>query len=360
MKYRNLYILFSSLLNNRIWGVILFPLSVFYRAAVFLKNLSFDKKIKIPSRVKSKIISIGNISVGGTGKTPLVNTLTSILVKAGYRTAVVSRGYGGKGKGTICVSNGENILSSAEECGDEPLLLATKLPGIPVVTGADRIQSARLAEKKFQPEVIILDDGFQHRKLHRDIDIITINATNPRGNGMLLPAGPLREPWKNLQRSDVVVITHSDKTTGTRSLQSAIGKYSPNPIFLSCHRPISFTSLSHDKIPLPSLENQPVLAFAGIANPDSFRQSLLDIGCVLKKYIVFPDHHYYTDSDKKEIMQNALLHQVKAIISTEKDMVRIRQWTKIPVPLYFLKIELTFGDELPEFQKCIENKLKKS
>ena len=334
-----------------------FPLSLLYRIAVGMKNFCYDKKILVPYRVGCKVISIGNISVGGTGKTPLVKTLATLLAKTGYRIAVLSRGYGGKASKTICVSDGNKILSTAEQSGDEPLLLAKNLPGIPVITGADRIESAQWAEKKFQVEVIILDDGFQHRKIHRDIDILTINAVNPRGNGMLLPGGPLREPWKNIGRSDVMVITHSDKTNTTNTLQYVIRKYSSKPIFLSRHQPVSFFTFAHKKIPLSSLKNQPIVAFSGIANPDLFHDTLFNIGCDIKEFIAYPDHHYFTKSDKKNIIRKALDKKARFIITTEKDRARIDQWDKKSIPLYFLKIELTFITELPTFQQFIENRL---
>ncbi len=357
---KNVYNLFPALLKNRIWGIATLPLSGLYGAAAFLKNFLYDSNIIKPTQVPGKIISIGNISVGGTGKTPLVNTLVSMLIKNGYRTAVVSRGYGGTGKGTICVSDGKNIFSNSEESGDESLLLAKNLAGTPVVVGVDRISAAQYARKKFKTEVIILDDGFQHRKIYRDIDIITINASNPWGNKMLLPSGPLRESLKSLHRGDVFIITHSDKSKYIVEIKSCISKFSQNPIFLTCHSPVSFYTFDHKKISLPNLKNQPVLAFSGIGNPDSFRNTLKDIGCNIKEFIPFPDHYYYTNSDKKDIMERALYKKVKVIITTEKDMVRINSWKKNSIPLYYLKIELKFISKFDKFKQIIKHKVNQS
>jgi len=360
MSNKTIHKLFPSLLNSRIWGIAFSPFSLLYGIAVSLKNLFYDKKIIIPARVSAKIISVGNISIGGTGKTPLVITLASIIKNKGYRTAVISRGYGGKAKGTLCVSDGKNILTSPEESGDEPLLHAKNLPDIPVIADPDRIRAARYAEKHFQSEVIVLDDAFQHRKIDRDIDIITINAANPWGNKMLIPSGPLREPLKNLNRGDICVITHTDKSNNIENIKSTIKKYSGDTIFLTSHRPLSFYTLQHNKIPLHRMKNKPVLAFSGIANPDLFRKTLLDLNLDIRTFITFPDHHYYTAADQEKIWQKALLHKVKAVITTEKDIMRIDTWNKKNIPLYYLKIELIFISELNTFKQYIENQLNKS
>jgi len=357
MKNKTFYNLFPTLLNNRIWGILVFPFSLVFGIAVFLKNFFYNKKIIKPARISAKIISVGNISMGGTGKTPLVITLATIMKKAGYKTAVISRGYGGKSRSTICVSDGKNILSGPEESGDEPLLHARNLPGIPVIVDPDRIRAARYAEKHFHSEVIVLDDAFQHRRIERDIDIVTMNAANPWGNRMLLPSGPLREPLKNLNRGDICVITHTDKSNNPETIKSIIKKYSLNPIFLARHRPLSFYTLQHNKIPLHRLKNNPVLAFSGIAYPDVFRKTLLDIDCEVKKFLPYPDHHYYTAADKHAIWQQAVQNNVEAVVTTEKDIIRMDTWDKINIPLYYLKIELNFISELNTFKQYLEKKL---
>ncbi len=360
MSNKTIHKLFPSLLKSRIWGIAFSPFSLLYGIAVSLKNLFYDKKIIKPARISGKIISVGNISIGGTGKTPLVTALATMVKEAGYRTAVISRGYGGKTRGTICVSDGKNILSSPEESGDEPLLHARNLPEIPVIVDPDRIRAARYAEKHFHSEVIVLDDAFQHRKINRDIDIITINAADPWGNSMLLPGGPLREPLKNLKRGDLFIITHADNNINIEKIKSVIKKYSRNRVFLTCHRPQSFFTLPHKHIPLSRLKDQPVLAFSGIAYPDLFRKTLFDLKCDIKQFLSFPDHHYYTAADKKTIWRNALQNKVKAVITTEKDVMRIDTWNKKNIPLYYLKIKLNFMSELETFKQSIENKLNQS
>ncbi|MFO7889117.1 MAG: tetraacyldisaccharide 4'-kinase [bacterium] len=357
MKNKTVYNIFPSLLKTRIWGIVIFPFSLLYGMVISVKNLLYNKKLILPVKVSTKVISVGNITVGGTGKTPLVKTLASMLTKYNYRIAVISRGYGGREKGITCVSDGTNILSEIKTSGDEPLLLAENLPGIPVVAGKHRIKAAQYAINNFNSEIIILDDGFQHRKIHRDIDIVTINAANPWGNRMLLPGGPLRERLKNLTRADVFVITNADKSEKIGKIKSLIKKYSPHPVFLTQHNPVSFFTAENKKIELPDFKNQSIIAFSGIANPVLFRTSLINIGCVIKKFIPFPDHHFYTDADLKQLQTIALHNKVRAIITTEKDMVRINKWDNQEMPLYYLKIELTFISELNKFKQIITNKL---
>lgn len=357
MKNKTVYNLFPSLLKNRIWGIVIFPFSLLYGMVILVRNFLYNRKIILSVKVSAKVISVGNISVGGTGKTPLVKKLASILSQNGYRVAVVSRGYGGQEKGTICVSDGKNLLSESKTCGDEPLLLAENLPGIPVVVGKDRISAAEYAMHNFNSQIIILDDGYQHRKIHRDIDILTINAANPWGNGMLLPGGPLRESLRNLTKADVFVITNADKSNKIDKIKSVIKKYSLHPVFLTHHNPVSFFTAEDKKIALTDLKNQSIIAFSGIANPDLFHTTLLDLGCTIKKFIAFPDHHFYTDADIKQLQTIALHNKVQAIITTEKDMVRIDTWDNQKIPLSYLKIELTFISELNKFKHIITKKL---
>lgn len=347
-----------ALLNNQFWGIINSPLSVLYSSIISLKNFFYDSRPYRQKQLNAAVISIGNIYVGGTGKTPLVEETARLFHKNGYNTAVLSRGYGGKADHVICVSDGKRIKSNAVEAGDEPMQLAKNLKGIPVIVGKNKINAGRYAEKKFNSRILILDDGFQHRKLHRDIDIITIDAVNPWGNGKVLPGGPLREPLSSLCRGDIFIITRS-KNKDINSIKSTIRKYSNSPIYSTFHNPVCFYSSEREKITLDSFKKKSVLAFAGIGNPKSFFNTLEHIGLNINKTMAFPDHYYYTSGDLKKIFSQASKKHADAVITTEKDFMRI-QTCRSSTPLYYLRIELKFTTKIDNFKKTIESILKAS
>ncbi len=184
-------------------AALLWPLSRLYGSAIGRRNRRYDTGQAAASRLPSPVISVGNLVVGGTGKTPTVVFLARWLQERGKKVCVISRGYRRKSKGLVLVADGERICSTAELSGDEPILLAQELPGAVVVVDADRVEAGRYAIQRFKPDLILLDDGFQHRRLHRDLDIVTFKGVQDLGNGWLLPAGPLREPAASLDRADL-------------------------------------------------------------------------------------------------------------------------------------------------------------
>jgi tetraacyldisaccharide 4'-kinase len=321
-------------------GVLLSVLAVIYGAVIRLRSLLYRTLLLRGRSLPCKVISIGNITLGGTGKTPTVISVAGFLAANRKRPVVVSRGYGRKNESEILVvSDGSSILADARSGGDEPLLIAAKLPGIPVVVGSRRYQAALHAVRAFNSSVVVLDDGFQHRQLKRDLDIVLVDATDPFGNGKLFPAGILREPISVLKRAHAVVITRSDQTNDLHELTSIIGSITHARIFTSLYRPVDLVDCNTGDVkPLSALRGARTLAFSGIARPASFTALLGSLGADIVAESAFPDHYPYTRSDLAELFKKAADARVSLIITSEKDMVRIRDLK--PEGIWALRIEL--------------------
>lgn len=265
------------------------------------------------------VISVGNLTVGGTGKTPLVAWLAARLLDTGRRPAIVSRGYGGSaGDGPLVVSTGDGPRVTAERSGDEPFLLARRVPEAVVIVGSDRRRSA-LAAAAEQADVLILDDGFQHRRLGRDLDIVLLDADSPFGNRRLLPAGRLREPLPALGRADVLLITRSRPEDAHPDIERVVRRYNARaPVLSAGHRALGFFDSRGQQAAAPGR----ALAFCGIGSPARFRADLEQLGLQLSDFVTFPDHHPYSEAEVRSLAQRADELGVP-LVTTEKDLVRI-------------------------------------
>jgi tetraacyldisaccharide 4'-kinase len=312
--------------------LLLRPFSVLYGGAVRLRNLGYDRGWLGSTAVPADVVSVGNLTVGGTGKTPLVEALARFFLAEGRKPGIVSRGYGRVGGGEVAVSDGSTVLADATRGGDEPVLLALRLPGVPVLVGADRVSVSRRAVRDFGCDLILLDDGFQHRRLRRDADVVTLRRSEPFGNGRILPAGPLREPKEGLRRAHIAVLT------GTGPAPADI----PCPVVLEAeYKPVHWTEHPSGAKHTPeSLSHRFVFAFSGIGNPRSFERTLEDLDAKLVGHRVFADHHRYTTEDFRQVAALAASNGAVAVVTTEKDAMRIGgSWTGA-VPLYDLAIRL--------------------
>ena len=322
-------------------SVLLLPFAWLYWGITTFRNWLYDRIFK-PVTLDVKIISVGNITVGGTGKTPLVEAIARYLQKQGKKVVIQSRGYGRRSHGTLIVSDGENSPVPPELAGDEPYLLSKKLPGVPVIVGNDRLAAARQAIQKFQPDVVILDDAFQHRRIGRDLDIALLDTMKPWGNGRLLPAGPLREIPANINRASLIVLTRSDNPDTTRQRLKALKALTDSPVITSKHRPVEWVDVHMRKVhSLHHLRNQNLIAFSGIGHPDSFVDTLKTVGIEPLLVINFRDHHWYTGRDMIKLQRTALKIGATAMLTTEKDGVRIIGINELDLPVYCLRIECT-------------------
>lgn len=337
--------------QSSFWGALLRIISVMYGAAVYLRRLFYGLHWFKGKALSCPVISIGNITLGGTGKTPAVIQIAGLLLREKLLPVVVSRGYARKDENEIVVvSDGSSILVDARTGGDEPVLIAAKLAGVPVVVGKKRADAALLAVRRFRPDVVLLDDGFQHLPLRRDLDIVLVDAVNPFGNGKLFPKGVLREPLAALKRAHAVLITRADSTSDAERLKAAIQRHTPARIFTSCMVPADLIDYrSGDIMPLSSLRGAKVLALAGIAHPASFFAQLQSLGAEVVTACTYPDHFDYQPSDLAEVFRQAADAMISMIVTTEKDAVRIKDVHADGVWALRIELAVTEHDEWAQF-----------
>jgi tetraacyldisaccharide 4'-kinase len=341
-------------------ALILGPLGALYSAAMRARRAFYKTGALRVHKISAPVISVGNITTGGTGKTPLVEWVARVVAKEGLRVCILTRGFGrARESKRVLVSDGERILAGSREGGDEPLLLAENLRGVAaVVSDADRVAAARWAIENLKSEVFILDDGFQHLRIARNLDIAVVDATNPWGGGKLLPRGRLREPLRELARADCVILTRCEQAHGVESLRKQAERLSSSrPILLSrtrtkMLRPLAATMMessiadlsTHPSSLIPYPLPSPFAAFCAIGNPASFYEHLRKDGYTLKLTRAFADHHVYTQRDIDVFISEAKREGALSLLTTAKDAIKLRS-LRFDLPCYVLEIELEFDDE---------------
>jgi tetraacyldisaccharide 4'-kinase len=326
---------------NRAATLALAPLSVLYGLAVRVRNAFYRRGILPTKTVGVPVISVGNLTTGGTGKTPLVAWIAREVCAAGFRVCVLSRGYGRKNsQHRVIASDGENVTADVTETGDEPYVLAEKLLGkAAVVCDADRVASAKWAIPNLSIDAFVLDDAFQHQGVTRQFNVLTIDAGNPWGNGWLLPAGILREPIAELARADCIVITRAD-TTGVEALRERIDQLGPDiPIFLSIMKQTEPQKINAEGPAGGVHDPSRVAAFCAIGNPAAFFTALREGGYDVVQASSFRDHYRYTQKDIDAIVHEAQAHGAEALFTTVKDAVKIRSLNFV-LPCYVADIEI--------------------
>jgi tetraacyldisaccharide 4'-kinase len=311
-------------------GALLAPAALGYRGAVALHRAAYAVGLRRTRRLACRVVAVGNLTVGGTGKTALVEVVARALAGRGHRVAILSRGYGGRTPGPAAVvSDGERVLLGPAEAGDEPVLLARRLGdvagGIPVVVGRDRFRAGSLALERFGADVLVLDDGFQHRRLHKDVEILCLDGRAPWGPGGLLPRGSLRESPAAVRRADLLVVTRAATSPRLAELEAELAERAPGrPIARAWYRPTGARRLgSGERRPIESFRQVPVLAFAGIAMPDAFAETLTGGGIAPREVVPFPDHHAYRPADLAALAAHARAAGARVLLTTDKDAVRL-------------------------------------
>lgn len=322
---------------ERLLLLLLAPLGILYGLIGAARVLAYRCGIFSVRRAGVPVVSVGNLSVGGTGKTPVVDYIVKFYLSQGKKVAVVSRGYGGRiRKGVGIVSRGSGPLLTADQCGDEPYLLSRRNPSAFVLVARRRAEGVRCAEKELGAEVIVLDDGFQHLAVARDLDIVLLDARRPFANGRVLPAGLLREFPSALNRGDLFILTRWEE--GAPDLPQIHG-----PLLRSRHllgdRAVS---ISGEEIPFSSLQGMTGAAFAGVADPASFFRDLRAAGLTIRKEIAFPDHAVYGPDELEHIA--SLSSEIDYLVTTEKDGVKIGKHFS-PIPCYQIPLKLAFVEE---------------
>ena len=335
----------------------------------------YRKRILHDQPLGCLVVVVGNLTVGGTGKTPVVEKFARALRDRGRRVAILSRGYKSKAPPLWkkwwfwithtseppprIVSDGETVLLDSAAAGDEPYMLARNLPGVHVLVDKNRVKAGEYAIKKFGCDTLILDDGFQYLPLKGRLNLLLVDKTNPFGNGFLLPRGILREPIKHLKRASYVFLT---KSNGQRDaeLEELIHRHNPEVDIIECtHRPQYLQVLgtppddADSRQPLEFLQGKRVGAFSGIATPESFEKFLRDLGAEIDYRKRFLDHYRFGEEDLTEIFAGAEAAGAEFIVTTEKDAVRIRPDLTGPIPIYYLRLEIDIIHGADDFDEAV-------
>jgi len=343
-----LYDLAADRRRGPIAGVIksfLYLASLIYGLAVRVLVFIYRRK---PYRLNCKVISVGNITLGGTGKTSLVLLIARYLKEKGHKVAILSRGYKRK------VTSHKSGATGHETMGDEPYMLKINLKDVPVLVNADRIRAAKLAMRDYAVDTVILDDGFQQWRLKKDLEIVTIDAVCPFGNRRLIPRGILREPLSSLKRADMFVLTKTNFNPHNEDIKNFLKSINPQaPVAESIHSPVFFYEINKASEPLGIniFQGKTVTLFSGIGGPDSFENLIKGLGIKAGLSFRFCDHHNYTKEDLDSIIRSSKEKNIDTIITTEKDAVRLYELrvTNYELRILFLRIELKIIKDEQEF-----------
>ena len=350
---------------------ILYVLSKLFQVAIKLRRFLYNVRILRDSTLGVQVIAIGNLTVGGTGKTPVVEKFARELSDQGRNVAILSRGYRSKPQpvhkwllnkvflreDTVpprVVSDGKSLLLDSEMAGDEPYMLASNLKDVVVLVDKDRVKSGRYAIEKFGCDTLLLDDGFQYWKLRgRRLDIVLIDRQQPFGNEWLLPRGTLREPPSHLARASTIFITKSDGHT--EELRRRITQFNPTASIIECiHHPLYLEDVfTGQRLELGSLKARKVASLSGIAQPESFEQSLLQLGSELVYAKRFADHHRFTQQEVLNVINRSKKRQAEMIVTTQKDAVRFPKLDRRDLPIVFMRVEIKILNGADGFQDCV-------
>jgi tetraacyldisaccharide 4'-kinase len=311
---------------------VLAVLSVLYGGVVRVRNFLYDRRWWLfrPGRLPAAVVSVGNIAVGGTGKTPFVEVLSRRLLALGRRPCILSRGYGSR---------------TPAEANDEFRMLRERIPSVPHIVGEDRVVHGIEAVLRFLPDVLLLDDGFQHRRLARDLDIVLVDALQPLGFGNLLPLGRLREPARGLRRASLVCLTHTDLVTpeALDEVRQRVARLAPGvPVLETKHQPQALRAVAPagDERAPESLADKPVWAFCALGSPASFLADLEKLGADVVGESLFPDHHQFRDVELDEIDGSASRAEAEWLVCTHKDAVKLPDGWQPALPVFILMMEL--------------------
>ncbi len=354
----------------RIWGACLFLLSLLFSFITFLRRRLYQYRILRAQHLGCLVVVVGNLTVGGTGKTPVVEKLARTLHAKGRKVAILSRGYKSKKEPMFrkwirwithqppapprVVSDGKTLFFDSEVAGDEPYMLARNLPGVVVVTDKDRVKAGQYAIRKYGVDTLILDDGFQYYQLNDHLQLLLVDKTNPFGNGRMLPRGILREPVNQLRRASYVFLTKSEDPPD-EDLLATLKRYRPEREWIECsHRPKYLQSVfGEEQRPLDWLAGKRVGALSGIAVPESFEKFLEELGAEEVVPFRFLDHHRFTANELTEVSGRIHESGLDALVTTEKDAVRIDSDFNPGIPFYFLRVEIHLLSGADNFEAAV-------
>jgi tetraacyldisaccharide 4'-kinase len=330
-------------------------LSVAYRAALAVRDRAYRWHLLHTGRLPCPVVSVGNLTLGGSGKTPTVELAVRTLRDAGAVVAVVSRGYGRLTRGVHVVADRDGVRVDARTAGDEPLLLAERLPGVPVVVGENRYEAGRVAVERCGATALVLDDGFQHRTLAKDLEIVVVQGRAPWGNARVFPRGMLREPLSALARAHAVVVTNPAGPEPVEAVTATVRRFNPAAAVLVARYQLqdAIETRSGRRVPVADLAGRRLIAFAGLGSPQGFADTLDGAGVRRVGFVEFPDHHWFTPRDIEELARDARAAGAQGLITTEKDWVRVRDLPPAGMPLWVLPIRLVIESGLETWQRLL-------
>jgi tetraacyldisaccharide 4'-kinase len=337
--------------------------SFVYGVAVRLRLIGYKVGLFRIKSLPTYVVSVGNITAGGTGKTPFVAMLAEWADENGIKAAILLRGYKGKKSHEFCVvSDGAEVLATSDDAGDEAVLLAKRVSSIPVLISKKRHLIGNLALQRFNPELLLLDDGYQHISLHRDLNILLLDAKRQFGNGWLLPRGPLREPLEGMKRADLIVITKCAVEYKGNDMEDFLLKNFPGkPIFRSGHLADQVIFPLNGGIYSPDfLSGKKVVAFAGLAYPDDFLDTVKSLGAHVIHFKAFPDHHSFTQGEIEELASWGKSSKFDFLLTTEKDWVRIDERVDVGADIAVLTIKARLLSDSDAFFDIIEEAISNS
>ena len=324
-------------------GVVAGGLAALYGLGARMRRALYAGSILRARRLPAPVVSVGNLTVGGTGKTPVTACLTRLFQAQGRKVAILSRGYGGQNQGVACISDGRQIYQKPPQAGEEAYWLARSLPGAAVYTGASRYAAGLAAWEQVRPDLFLLDDGFQHFQLHRDLDIVLLDAAAPFGNGRLLPRGLLREPPAALAQKNtaqVLIFTRFQEDRDRRTLADLQRQFPDKTVLTASIAPTAVRLVpAGEPSPPAILANQALLAFAALARPEVFRRTLEELGVQLLGFRAFPDHHPYQPGELAALVREAETAGALALVTTAKDWARLAGRWDQAMPLWVLEVE---------------------
>lgn len=341
--------------------IFLYPFTIPFAIVVFFRNLLYDYGIFKVKKLNKPVISVGNISMGGTGKTPIIEMLINYFLKNKKKIAVISRGYKRKSKGALIVSDGKKLLVSPDNSGDEPFQIAKKFPTVFVGVDSDRMRIANLMDKKYNIDLFLLDDAFQHRKIYRDIDILAINARMLPYTDHLFPYGTRRDILSSMKRADVSLIT-KDFSNNYDTIAGNLNKYIDVPSFPVKYEITSIKNYYCEEFDKELIKDKKVIIFCGIADPNYFRIQVESLGTVIVKTFYYRDHYDFTIGDITNIFTYSKNNDIDIVLTTEKDFSRLFSKAgnlsdEIMKKLYYICINAQIGTREHVFYKFLDEKL---
>jgi tetraacyldisaccharide 4'-kinase len=330
-------------------------LSWAYRVVIAMRDRAYRWGVLRTGRLPCPVISVGNLTLGGSGKTPTVELAVRTLLEMGAIPAILSRGYGRVTRGVHVVADRDGIRAEARSAGDEPLLLAERLPGVPVVVGENRYEAGRVAVERCGATALVLDDGFQHRTLAKDLEILVVPGRAPWGNARVFPRGMLREPLSGLGRAHLVVVTNPSGPDTVAEVTATVRRHHATAAVLAAryHLQDAIETQRRRRVPAAELAGRRLLAFAGLGSPQGFADTLDAAGIRRVGFAEFPDHHWFTAGDLAELARDARAAGAQGLVTTEKDWVRVRDLPPPPLPLWVLPVRLAIESGQETWQRLL-------